>query len=115
MTRALVGRWPALLAVVVLLPAAAPARARPRLALRVNSVGRAPSSAQRGGAFTLAYKVSRAGSGLKGATLRFYLSRTTAKRHALRLAGAPSLKHLVHRRALKGKAHLTVPADASGR
>jgi hypothetical protein len=105
--------WPALLAMVMLLPVAAPAHARPRLALRVKSLGRAPTSARRGGSFSVAYTVSRKGSGLKRAVLRFYLSRTTARRHALRLAAAPSLKRLVRRPTMKGKAHLTVPAAAA--
>ena len=105
--------WPALLAMLMLLLVAAPAQAGHRLTLRVRSMGRAPSSVRRGGSFTVAYKVSRRGSGLKRAVLRFYLSHTTAKRHALRLAAAPSLRRLVRKATMKGKAHLVVPAAAA--
>jgi hypothetical protein len=105
--------WPALLAIAVLLPAA-PAQARPKLALQVGSLSRAPSSVRSGARITIAYKVTRAGAGLKRASLRFYLSRTARKKAALALGG-PSLGKLVRKRTVKGKAHLTVPAGASGR
>jgi hypothetical protein len=78
--------WPALLAIAMLVPAA-PAQAKPKLALRVGALSRAPSSVRRGGTFTVAYKVTRAGSGLKRATLRFYLSRAAKKKAALGLGG----------------------------
>ena len=105
--------WPALLAIAMLVPAA-PAQARPRLALHVGALSRAPSSVRRGGTLTVAYKVTRTGSGLKRATLRFYLSRTAKKKAALALGG-PSLRKLVSKRTVRGKAHLRVPASAGGR
>ena len=106
--------WPALPALAMLLTLAAPAQARPHLTLKVGTLSRAPSSVRRGGAFTVAYKITRAGSGLKRATLRFYLSRTAKKRAALALGG-PSLRRLVSSRTVKGKAHLRVPVRAGGR
>ena len=106
--------WPALLATMLMLPAA-PAHAGARLGLHVRSLSRAPSSTRRGDPFTVAYKVTRSGSGLKRAALHFYLSRTSKKKGALRLAGGPSLRGLARKRSVKGKAHLRVAATASGR
>jgi hypothetical protein len=98
-----------LLLVVGIAVLAAPPAASARLRLRVT-VGSPPSTLAPGG-FTVAYKVTRKGSGLRTATLAAFLSPTRKKTAgSMALAGKASLAKLRRKPTVKGKLALHVPA-----
>lgn len=84
-----------------------------RLTLSVTSLSNPPATALTGGSLKVSYKVARQGSGLRGATLAFYLSPTKKKgRTAIRLTGGGSLAALKKKTSVKGTAKPSVPAGA---
>ena len=82
------------------------------LKLRVGSLSAPSDSVAAGGTFETRYKVTRRGSGLREATLRFYVSPTKSKSsESVRLATRGSLSGLKRKRSLKSRATLRLPAS----
>jgi hypothetical protein len=107
-------RLAALAAVPIALALAPAGASAAKLKLSVASLGNPPASAAPGTSFTVAYNVTRQGSGLRKATLVVYLSPAKRKaRGAIALRGTAPLAALARRRSLRGKVALAVPATVA--
>ena len=99
-----------LAAVAIGAVAAAPASGA-KLEVSVASVGSPPAAVAPGGGFTVAYRVTRRGAGLRSARLGLYLSPARRKTAgAVALAARAPLSKLRRKRALKGTLLVAIPA-----